>query len=1116
MLTSLGQTLSCFALVIGIMANLAVYPTMASPPSVQDGYQVPTVVIPYAWKKPIIDGTVHDAEWQNAVSLSALQTTSKSISPRQTRFWLMWDADNLYVAMRSPLRPGERLVQALRERDHDVNVVFDDAYEVWLNLGTHSPDGEPVFFQYLSNFAGTRYDVMFEPAVGNSRIGWTAHWKPYNHLSADGRSWEMEMAIPRQSMYKTTPFADGFSFTGLLTRDYKRPWDQVSFGGSGSFSVPESYPRFILSKSAPAVHLLSVGDPAAQTFGLQLTVSGTTQADHLQWQYTSDSGQHKQGEFDVQPGQLTSLPSMLDLDKPGDGGYRIKVLSSDGKTTYLDWSSPRQWGDLSALSQKLSDTGDQVALTLNYNPVHDYLRVNGDLIDYDNRRAITRYAVTVRNASGKTLAQKDLRLDSLVYVRDVIHLPQLSPGSYAADLTTFDHSVKVVFTRESKFEKKDEAKSFVWWNTKRGDINKVIAPWTPVRTKPDQFDVWGRRMQVGTVGLPAQIITQGEPLLSHSAALIATFANGKTVSATGKPAQVLTAADYRGVVRSEGRLGSLNISSKVTAEFDGMYRIDLTLTPTKPVTVRSLKLLVPMRSDVATYLHACGEGIRYGFDYRFLPKNKRGQLWNSQSIDGQPMVVGSFIPYLWLGNTTGGLCWFADSDQGWVPNNSVPAIEVRRDTAESTDLVLNFISKPFTISKPRTISFAFQATPVKPIQLGWRMDTWWTNDSFQDWAQIESQGHAGNMGLIFSSLPFPLNPSTSKQMVEARHKETNAHIFGVSKYRANAVPYFEHINMGEQFVPELTYFGDEWRTQVTRGLSYGQTLQDFMVYHVSQWVRDSGIDGFYIDNVSPIADNNIEAGRGYRLPNGRIQPAYQIFDTRRYFLRMRAALAEQGKHGKLVLHITNHLIAPWIGACDIALDGEDHVIYPESHKDFMDFWSPERLRLDYPGQWGTIVNFLQEYQGNWDSQTLKKAMRAYTGMIILQDTLASANANGLNPELWTARDQFGIQSPDVRFLGYWMPQSGLESKTKHVYLAGWLKPSGSGSNKLLLAVVNTGDACNTMVHLDPHKLGLGDPSRWRITDTESGQQVVAGADGSFHLPIPRHDYRQILIQPQGT
>ena len=93
----------------------------------------------------------------------------------------------------------------------------------------------------------------------------------------------------------------------------------------------------------------------------------------------------------------------------------------------------------------------------------------------------------------------------------------------------------------------------------------------------------------------------------------------------------------------------------------------------------------------------------------------------------------------------------------------------------------------------------------------------------------------------------------------------------------------------------LTYFDEDWRTHVSRGLSYGKTLSDFMIYHLSHWVPESGIDGFYVDNVLPLADDNINAEHGYRLPDGRVQPAYQMFDTRLYFLRMRAAFAEQGK-----------------------------------------------------------------------------------------------------------------------------------------------------------------------------------------------------------------------------
>ncbi|MGI4787715.1 MAG: glycoside hydrolase domain-containing protein [Janthinobacterium lividum] len=1083
--------------------NTAVH---AAPPNVAADYKVPTITVPYAWHKPTLDGIVHDDEWQDAVSFSALQTTDHTVSPRQTRFWMMWDADYLYIAMRSPLRPGERLIQALREQDKDVNSIFDDSYEIWLDANTHSPDGQPVFFQYLSNFAGARYDVMQEPAAGNSRIGWTAHWNPKNHLSADGRNWEMEMAIPRSSVYKDQPFADGFSFTALLTRNYKRPWEQNSISGSGSFSVRETHARFVLSKSAPAINLLAVADPQAQTFGLQLSARAQ-QSETLHWLFESDSGVQKEGDLPVSAGQIAMLPPMLDLDKPGTGNFRIKILSADKARTYFDWSAKRQWGDLTSLTQKMNDTGDQVALTLGFNPARDYLRVNGDFIDYDNRAQIARYSVAVENSSSHVIAQKDLHLDSLAYVRDIIRLPNLPPGDYTAQLTTFDKSGKALFSRDKQFAKKDPAKAFPWWNTKLGNADKVIAPWTPVRYSAGQFAVWGRTMHVGAAGLPQQVTALGRNLLAAPAYLTADLGSGKVVTAKNTALQTLSAADQRVVVQSTGSLGAVTVKSVVTTEYDGMYKVEMTLDAPKPTVVKSLRMVIPLKNETADYLHACGEGIRYGFDYRYLPSQKMGRLWDSLAVDGQPMLVGSFIPYIWIGNTQGGLCWFADSDEGWVPSSTTPAIEVRRDSAKSTDLVLNLISTATTLHGSRKITFAFQATPTKPIQPHWRMDTWWTNDSFQDWAQVESEGHAGNEGLIFSSIPFPLDPAKSKQMVDARHQQTNSGIFGFAKYRANAVPYFEHINMGEQFVPELTYFDEDWRTHVSRGLSYGKTLSDFMIYHLSHWAQDSGIDGFYVDNVSPLADDNIDAGHGYLLPDGRVQPAYQMFDTRLYFLRMRAAFAEQGHPGKIVFHMTNHMIAPWMESADIALDGEHHVIYPEMGKDFMDFWSPERLRLDYPGQWGTAVNFLQEYQGNWDPAVLKKDMRAYTGMLLLNDVLASANANSLNQEAWIARDHFGMEAGDVRFLGYWNPDRGFNSATPNITVSGWIRPGG----RLLLAVVNTGEKTDADVQIDAAKLGLPSPARWKVTDAETQQPIVVDSSGSFKVPLDRHDYRQILI-----
>ena len=164
--------LSVVALVVFVMSGRV-------SAAVREGYKTPLFTIPYASVPPTIDGNIHDDQWQDALSINALQTTEGAVSTRQTRFWFMWNEDNLYLAMRSPLRPGERVIQANRQLGRDNSkTVFDDSYEIWLNFNTTSPSGEQVFFQYLGNAAGSKYDVMFEPTVGNSRPGWESEQRP--------------------------------------------------------------------------------------------------------------------------------------------------------------------------------------------------------------------------------------------------------------------------------------------------------------------------------------------------------------------------------------------------------------------------------------------------------------------------------------------------------------------------------------------------------------------------------------------------------------------------------------------------------------------------------------------------------------------------------------------------------------------------------------------------------------------------------------------------------------------------------------------------------------------------------------------------------------------------
>lgn len=202
------------------IAALGTFVMVASASATEKPYQQPVAAIPYAHGKPTIDGVVDDAEWQGGFSQQALQTTTfdvnaRKISGRQSRFWVMWDEDNLDVAMRSPPRAGERPLQVLKGLGNDQDdVIRDDAYEICISMGASDPqsDLKNGTIQYIGTVTGAHLDGWLETPIGERRVG--RHF-PYSHAKsrvyrydsgwasksriAAANEWEMEVAIPRAS-----------------------------------------------------------------------------------------------------------------------------------------------------------------------------------------------------------------------------------------------------------------------------------------------------------------------------------------------------------------------------------------------------------------------------------------------------------------------------------------------------------------------------------------------------------------------------------------------------------------------------------------------------------------------------------------------------------------------------------------------------------------------------------------------------------------------------------------------------------------------------------------------------------------------------------------------------
>jgi len=73
-----------------------------------------TFSIPPAAKPPSIDGQIDPGEWDQAFEINAMANQAvrpawSQLYARWAQWWMMWDADNLYLCSRSQRLPKENL-----------------------------------------------------------------------------------------------------------------------------------------------------------------------------------------------------------------------------------------------------------------------------------------------------------------------------------------------------------------------------------------------------------------------------------------------------------------------------------------------------------------------------------------------------------------------------------------------------------------------------------------------------------------------------------------------------------------------------------------------------------------------------------------------------------------------------------------------------------------------------------------------------------------------------------------------------------------------------------------------------------------------------------------------
>ncbi|MFH1478026.1 MAG: sugar-binding protein [Verrucomicrobiota bacterium] len=136
--------------------------------------------------KPVIDGKLDDACWQNSVGISSLPNRTGDKFTEDTFFYITYDTENLYIGaevQQSYLDPVYNLLDKIKPAadKRDGPVYCDDSIEIFLMPGDF-------YYQIVVNLDGTVYDAKGTSPEWNSSLKAVTAKKE--------KSWTVEIAIP--------------------------------------------------------------------------------------------------------------------------------------------------------------------------------------------------------------------------------------------------------------------------------------------------------------------------------------------------------------------------------------------------------------------------------------------------------------------------------------------------------------------------------------------------------------------------------------------------------------------------------------------------------------------------------------------------------------------------------------------------------------------------------------------------------------------------------------------------------------------------------------------------------------------------------------------------------
>ena len=379
-----------------------------------------------------------------------------------------------------------------------------------------------------------------------------------------------------------------------------------------------------------------------------------------------------------------------------------------------------------------------------YYPSHHLVRIHVPKPPED----ASIWHLELRSNPDKTLLAETSGKLPMAPVGEAMPVPDLPEGDYILTLTLAGDGQAVIEERHLRRDRPE------WEGDRLGLEEVVIPPFEPlgVDSSDNSVNCVLRSHSHGEAGLWRQVSSQGHDLLADPVRL--EVVSGETVYiARGELVRITEATPTRVRGEAEWTAGPVSGTTQFDYDYDGLKTITLKLLPTVE-TIDRLQLVIPMRAGETWLMHPVTTGLRQHYAGR-IPDGE-GRVWDTSAVPNR--LAGIFVPYLYLGGPERGICFAADNDRDWITDPEIPMMVIERE-GDTVNLRLNIIARPSQLVRERTLTFALQATPAKPMpEMPYHWRRWWATGTDRDIDTVQINFWGGNQywgGRHFATSVYP-------------------------------------------------------------------------------------------------------------------------------------------------------------------------------------------------------------------------------------------------------------------------------------------------------------------------------------------------------------------------